>query len=484
VCTFTNTSTLAPTLNCNDNATVSVKVTVSDGINSPVSDTATVTILNVAPIVATPTLTPNPANIGASVSLGTTFVDPGVNDTHLAIINWGDATTTSGTVSELLGSGSVAGNHAYAAAGNYTVTVTVNDNDGGVGTATANVVVGSPVTANAGGPYSGFEGSPVNLSGSVTNPGGGPLGISWTITWVGSAGTTCGITGSTSLTPAVTCDDNATVTAELSASDGVSPPATSTATVNIANVAPTIGSITLPVTPIPVNTAIALSATFGDVGTHDTHTATINWGDAAATTGSVTEANGSGTVTGSHPYAAAGTYTVSVTVVDDDSGSVIAAAETYVVVYDPSAGFVTGGGWISSPSGAYTPGNTSDTDYTGKANFGFVSKYLPGSTTPSGNTEFDLKSAGLNFHATGMTYLVVTNNATKAYYAGTGTVNGSGSYGFFVSVLDNGNQSADTFRIKVWNTATNAVVYDNQAGGADTDSATQQISGGSVVIHG
>ena len=44
---------------------------------------------------------------------------------------------------------------------------------------------------------------------------------------------------------------------------------------------------------------------------------------------------------------------------------------TIAVVYDPSAGFVTGGGWIDSPEGAYIP----DPSLTGKANFGFVSKY-------------------------------------------------------------------------------------------------------------
>ena len=43
----------------------------------------------------------------------------------------------------------------------------------------------------------------------------------------------------------------------------------------------------------------------------------------------------------------------------------------FLVAYDPSGGFVTGGGWIDSPAGAYAP----DPTLTGKANFGFVSKY-------------------------------------------------------------------------------------------------------------
>jgi hypothetical protein len=45
--------------------------------------------------------------------------------------------------------------------------------------------------------------------------------------------------------------------------------------------------------------------------------------------------------------------------------------------------------------------------------------------------------------------------------------------------------STDKFRMKVWNTATSAVVYDNKLGATDTfaDAPTQDISGGSIVIH-
>jgi hypothetical protein len=55
-------------------------------------------------------------------------------------------------------------------------------------------------------------------------------------------------------------------------------------------------------------------------------------------------------VTSSHNYAAAGFYDVCLTVNDGtvDSEPVC----TLVIVYDPSAGFVTGGGWIDSPYGA------------------------------------------------------------------------------------------------------------------------------------
>jgi hypothetical protein len=45
-----------------------------------------------------------------------------------------------------------------------------------------------------------------------------------------------------------------------------------------------------------------------------------------------------------------------------------------VVIYDPSGGFVTGGRWINSPLGAYTP----SPNLIGEASFGFNSKYKRG----------------------------------------------------------------------------------------------------------
>lgn len=146
-------------------------------------------------------------------------------------------------------------------------------------------------------------------------------------------------------------------------------------------------------------------------------------------------------------------------------------------MYDPNGGFVTGGGWINSPEGALF-----GSSLTGKATFGFVSKYLPGATTPTGQTEFQFKAGNLNFHSSVYEWLVVAG--ARAQYKGTGTINGAGNYGFMLTAIDGallGGGGVDRFRIKI--TGVGGVVYDNQPGAPDGDEPTTVLGGGSIVIH-
>ena len=65
-----------------------------------------------------------------------------------------------------------------------------------------------------------------------------------------------------------------------------------------------------------------------------------------------------------------------------------------------------------------------------------------------------------------------------------GTINGSGDYGFLLSVIDGGN-TGDKFRIKIWNKSANdIVVYDNLLADAGDDALpTTGIMGGNIVVH-
>jgi hypothetical protein len=46
-----------------------------------------------------------------------------------------------------------------------------------------------------------------------------------------------------------------------------------------------------------------------------------------------------------------------------------------------------------------------------------------------------------------------------------------------------GGGGIDRFRIKIWDAAGGGVVYDNQAGAADTADPTTSLGGGNIVIH-
>lgn len=151
-----------------------------------------------------------------------------------------------------------------------------------------------------------------------------------------------------------------------------------------------------------------------------------------------------------------------------------------IAVYDPSAGFVTGGGWIDSPQGAYVADDT----LSGKANFGFVSKYKKGAETPEGTTQFQFKVADLKFHSENYDWLVIAGEHAK--YKGTGTINDEGGFSFMLTATDGdflGAVGSDEFRIKIWDTATETVVYDNKPECDDTVYDGTELGGGSIVIH-
>lgn len=268
---------------------------------------------------------------------------------------------------------------------------------------------------------------------------------------------------------------------------------TYTQTVTVVNVAPSV-SITAPlnysvwaITAIEFSNAGFVTAPFTDPGTADTHTCTIDWGEGTTNAGAVTESSGSGTCKSNagNPYTTdgAGIYDITVTVKDDDQGEGTAAVT--IVVFDPSAGFVTGGGWITSPRGAcHTAACTYDTD--GRANFGFVSKYQKGASVPTGQTEFQFQAGDLNFHSGVYEWLVVNQAGTNAQYKGVGTINGQacgadfqGKCRFMLWATDGTKTGgSDTFRISIWTEnagGTKSYIYDN---GVDTP-----IGGGSIQVQ-
>ncbi|MDP9372644.1 MAG: Ig-like domain repeat protein [Chloroflexota bacterium] len=373
--------------------------------------------------------------------------------------------------------------------GAYLFRLTVSDGTGGTATDDVRIVVTntSPrvATLTLSAPSIAENGT-VALDGAFTDPGAGDA-HSVTIDWGdGSSPTTLSLAaGARSFDgaahqyldddPSGTPADAYTITVTVTDDEGGSGAKTTSLTVT--NAPPVIGAVGGPAAPVVLGGPAGVSATFTDAGAGDTHTCTFAWDD--GTTSSVTGSAGS--CTGTRTYTAAGVYTVGVTVTDDDSGAATTKYE-FVVVYDPNAGFVTGGGWIDSPAGAYA----ADPSLTGRAGFGFVSKYQKGAATPTGQTQFQFQAGDFTFRSDSYQWLVVAG--AKAQYKGGGTVNGVGGYGFLLTATDGqvaGGGGADRFRIKIWRLADGSLVYDNTIGASDDLDAAdpQAIGGGSIVIH-
>jgi len=336
-----------------------------------------------------------------------------------------------------------------------------------------------PPVANAGGPYAVNEGEDVQLDASASSdPDGDMLAYEWDLDYDGMA-FNINATGVSPTVSAAGLDGPQLRKIAVRVWDGLFSVIAETE-IMVLNVAPVVGAITAPIDPVPINTPINTSAWFSDAGTPDTHTAQWDWGDGNLTPGTVTQGNGSGSVNGGYSYTEPGIYTVKLEVADDD-GDIGSSEFKYVVVYDPNGSFVTGGGTINSPVGAYV----ADPTLTGFANFGFVSKYKKGAYVPTGNTEFQFHAGNMNFKSSSYQWLVVAG--ARAQFKGYGTINGEGNYGFMLTAIDgqvNGGGGVDKFRIKIWDVNDNDnVVYDNQLGDSDDADLTSAITGGSIVIH-
>jgi PKD repeat protein len=244
----------------------------------------------------------------------------------------------------------------------------------------------------------------------------------------------------------------------------------------LGNSAPEIESMNVAPVLAAVDETVTATVTFCDPDIDQPLNVTTDWGDGNVDVLLVDAAACPQEEDQSHTYAEAGVYTVTTTVTDAEQLS--DAADQYAVIYDPNGGFVTGGGWIDSPMGAYA----ADESLIGKANFGFVSKYKKGANVPTGNTAFQFKVADLNFKSTSYDWLVIAGS--KAKFKGEGAINEAGSFGFMLSAVDGDlNGGDDTFRIKIWDTANDDVVYDNQMGDTDDADATTVLGGGSIVVH-
>ncbi|NIM96074.1 MAG: PKD domain-containing protein [Anaerolineales bacterium] len=175
-----------------------------------------------------------------------------------------------------------------------------------------NLPVNQSPFALAGGPYEGYEGSPVPLDASgSSDPDDNIVLYEWDLDNDGEFDDAEGITTE------VTYSDNGLYVVGLRVTDEYGESDTDTADVTELNIPPTV--VTGPDGSIFSGDVFEVSATFTDPGIEDTHTATIDFGEGPEPA-TVDQGAGSGTVIGSKQYFMPGMYTVEVCVIDDDGG--------------------------------------------------------------------------------------------------------------------------------------------------------------------
>ncbi len=302
--------------------TVTLTVTDDAGDTDSATTTATIDLAN-----QTPTADPNGPYNG-TVDEPVSFDGSGSNDPdgNIVAYDWDFGDGNIGTGSNPT--------HTYGTSGTFTVSLTVTDNDGATDTATTEATIGEgnqPPVADPNGPYSGTAGMQVSFDGSgSTDPDGNIVAYDWDFgdgnTGTGVAPTnTYAAAGTYNVTLMVTDDVGATASASTAA-EIVDAPQDPIADPN----GPYSGTAGVPVS-------------FDGSGSSDPDGGAITAYDWDFGDGTVVLDAGP---TPSHTYAAAGTYTVTLTVVDDEGASSAPAETTANIDVNQAP--------IADPNGPYT----------------------------------------------------------------------------------------------------------------------------------
>jgi len=427
-----------------DNGTYTATVTVTDDDEVEGSNTAIVTVNNVAPTVNAGEDVP--IYEGSDFMRSGSFTDPG-EDTWTATVDYGDGTEVQPLT--LNPDKTFNLNHMYLDNGIYTVRVTVTETDPEAAsgfyefTMTVNNV---PPTVDAGDDATINEGSSFTSSGSFTDPGAD----TWTAT--------VDYGDSTEIQPLTlnpdksfalnhTYADNGVYIVTVTVTDEDAGVGSDTVTVTVNNVVPVVDAGSDQT--VNEGDEVNINATFTDAGTADTHDnagTTIDWGDGIVESGTVAESNGSGTVAGSHVYADNGIYTVRVTVTDDDHDTVGngQAFDELTVTVNNVAPMVEAGEDASIDEGGIFTGSGSFVDpgvdtWTATVDYGDDTEVLP------------------------LTLADKTFNLNHVYAD-------NGTYIVTVTVTDDdGGVGSDTATVTVNNVAPTAVVADNQTTNEGTE---------------
>jgi len=400
-------------------------------------------------------------NEGADYSLELSAVDQGDDTVTGWSIDWGDGIeqTIIGNPDTVL--------HTYADDGNYTITASATNEDDtydAVSEVTVSVLDVAPKVTIAG-DANVNEGADYSLGLSAVDPGDDTVG-SWSINW--GDGTEQKITGNPATVAHTYADnDDYTISASATNEDGTYD-AVAAVTVTVNNVAPAVDA--------GVDQTVAEGALVDFAGTltdpgADSWTLKVDYGDGTAV--EELDLNDAKIFATSHTYSDGGSYTVIVTVTDDDGGE---GTDTLVVTVNNVAPTVDAGEDQSAEEGSLV-------SYSGS----FLD---PGADTWTATIDF-----GDN---TGIEDL--TLNSDKSYTT-SHTYGDNGTYTVTVTVTDDDDGvGIDTLNVEVANVTptiteltndnpstgeVNLKVFFTDPGWLDSHSSQWDFGDGSVAeIHG
>jgi PKD repeat protein len=311
-----------PSHTYDDNGTYGVTLTVTDDNGGADTVTSTVTIANVNPSIG-------------SISGVTNATEGDTESYSAATSDISGADTTAGfTYAWTLSEASQTNQTDTAAApsftfpddGTYTLSLTIADKDGGTDTDSITIVVGNAnPTASMAGPTTGDEGESLSYVGSATDPGGDTFTYAWSF---GDG------TNATGPNVSHTFLDEGAYVVTLTTEDDDGGIDTATQSVAISNVNPTIDTMVLPTANLNEGSPLAFTSTASDVGILDV--LSYSW------------AFGDGTTSSSqnpvHTYADEGTgsFTVTLTVTDGDTGSATQSGTIAIANVNPVVASISG----------------------------------------------------------------------------------------------------------------------------------------------
>lgn len=230
------------------------------------------------------------------------------------------------------------------------------------------------------------------------------------------------------------------------------------------------------VAPALVKAGMPVTATvaFVDEDGTGTRSATWSWDDGTDSAGAIE----TGTVSGTHSFAAPGIYHVTATVVDRAGRSTAVGHD--VVVSATAGATIAGLGTVMAPAGAFRQAPF----FSGRARFSLVAPLATTAAVAGATAQLQFDLPGFSLRSQDVR--LIERDGTQYVFAGSGTVRGARGYQFRLttSATTPGGEPG-AFGIKIWHadrlSNVKMVDYDNTDASSGTNGA--RITDGAIVLE-